>query len=234
MTRRDLLLMTLGGFAPRASAKGVIFIEMAGGPSHVDTFDLKVGPWTPSWMAPVRSGDVQFPSGLMPRLAEMLDRIVLVRGIEVASVVHPRNAVTGPLPRATAASFGEACAGALARVRGGARSVTIRLGSWDHHGNLYQQLRLISRAFDDGVASLIRRAGDGVKIVAMGEFGRRPGPLNQNGGRDHYPVHAALMAGGGIVGGRAIGRTDCMGEKIVERPCEDAFCASSGRLTVRL
>ena len=38
--------------SPIGTAKNVIFILMAGGPSHSDTFDLKEGAWTPSFMAP--------------------------------------------------------------------------------------------------------------------------------------------------------------------------------------
>ena len=32
----------------KGTAKNVIFILMGGAPSHVDTFDLKVGAWTPT------------------------------------------------------------------------------------------------------------------------------------------------------------------------------------------
>ena len=46
-------------------------------------------------------------------------------------------------------------------------------------------------------------------IVALGEFGRTPGPLNSQNGRDHYPaVMSVLLAGGGVRGGQAIGVTD--------------------------
>src|SRR5579863_1126701 len=204
MTRRDLLIIALGGLMPRASGQKTIFIEMAGGPSQADTFDFEVGPWTPSWMDPVHAGNFIFPAGLMPNLAAMLDRIVLVRGLRAPCAEHRPLVLPGVPLRATAATFGEACVRALAGVEAGARFVRIRLGSWDHHGNLYEQLRPMGRSFDQGVASLIRLSGENTRIVAMGEFGRRPGPLNQNGGRDHYPVHAALVAGAGLRGGMAI------------------------------
>jgi len=204
MTRRDLLITALGGLVPRASDQKTIFIEMAGGPSQVDTFDFEVGPWTPSWMEPVHFGDIIFPAGLMPKLAAMLDRIVLVRGLRAPCAEHRPLVLRGPLLRATAATFGEACHQARSLIEAGANFAHLRLGSWDHHGNLYEQLRPMGRAFDQGVASLIRSAGENIRIVAMGEFGRRPGPLNQNGGRDHYPVHAALLAGAGMPGGVAI------------------------------
>src|SRR5450631_3390483 len=51
------------------TAKNVIFILLQGAPSHIDTFDLKEGPWTPSFMAPTSYGSLRFPQGLMPNLA---------------------------------------------------------------------------------------------------------------------------------------------------------------------
>lgn len=191
------------------SPRATILIEMSGGPSHTDTFDLKIGPWTPAWMNPVRFGEILFPAGLMPSLAGMFDRIALLRGITAGSLIHRPIESGWPFLRASGASFEAACQRASRMIRDGAPRVHIRLGGWDHHGNLYEQLRTISQPFDAGVASLIAGLDrDGVlrstRIVAMGEFGRTPGPLNQNGGRDHHPVHAGLLAGGGIAGGAII------------------------------
>jgi uncharacterized protein (DUF1501 family) len=43
----------------------------------------------------------------------------------------------------------------------------------------------------------------------MSEFGRTPGLLNSRGGRDHYKdIMSAVLIGGGVRGGRAIGTTD--------------------------
>ena len=48
------------------------------------------------------------------------------------------------------------------------------------------------------------------------EFGRTP-KINKNVGRDHYPqAFSAVMAGGGIVGGRKYGKSDETGENVVE------------------
>ena len=44
-------------------------------------------------------------------------------------------------------------------------------------------------------------------ILWMGEFGRTP-QINPNVGRDHFPAAwSAVLAGGGIAGGQAYGRT---------------------------
>ena len=52
---------------------------------------------------------------------------------------------------------------------------------------------------------------DETLIIAQGEFGRTIGPLNGNGGRDHYPQQSVFFAGGRTKGGRAIGSTDSEG-----------------------
>jgi len=70
------------------TAKNVIFILMTGAPSHSDTFDLKEGSWTPAFMAPTSYGDVRFPQGLMPKIADQLDSVALVRSVRAWAAVH--------------------------------------------------------------------------------------------------------------------------------------------------
>jgi uncharacterized protein DUF1501 len=74
--------------SPIGTAKNVIFVLMAGGPSHSDTFDLKEGAWTPSFMAPASYGDIRWPQGIMPRLADQLDNIALLRSTKSWAAVH--------------------------------------------------------------------------------------------------------------------------------------------------
>jgi uncharacterized protein (DUF1501 family) len=50
---------------------------------------------------------------------------------------------------------------------------------------------------------------DTTLIVLYSDFGRTP-KVNSSNGRDHWPVGGALMIGGGIDGGRAVGATDDM------------------------
>ncbi len=73
---------------PLGVAKNCIFILMAGGPSHADTFDLKEGTWTPAAFQPTSFGDVRFPRGLLPKLAEQMDSIVLARSVKSWAAVH--------------------------------------------------------------------------------------------------------------------------------------------------
>ncbi len=51
----------------------------------------------------------------------------------------------------------------------------------------------------------------------MGEFGRTP-KINSGNGRDHFPnAWATVLAGGGIKGGQAFGKTSPDGMEVVER-----------------
>ena len=72
----------------KGTAKNCIFILMSGGPSHVDTFDLKEGAWTPAGFAPTSYGSIRWPKGLMPNLANQLDSISLVRSVKPWALVH--------------------------------------------------------------------------------------------------------------------------------------------------
>ena len=74
--------------SPISTAKNCIFVLMAGGPSHVDTFDLKEGSWTPSFMAPTSFGDLRFPQGLMPAIAGQIDSVAFLRSVRSWALVH--------------------------------------------------------------------------------------------------------------------------------------------------
>jgi len=123
-------------------------------------------------------------------------------------------------------TFGDSCLVArnLIAANKGTRFVHITFGSWDHHNNVYTNLRSMGPVLDSGLAGLLAdlantpsaRKGqsllDRTLIVVMGEFGRTPpsryGPSGLNGtqGRDHYQnVQCCLIAGGGVQGGRNIG-----------------------------
>jgi hypothetical protein len=70
-------------------AKNVIFILLAGAPSHTDTFDLKVvNGTTPSTFAPETVKGVAFPSGLMPKLGSMMNQFAVVRSMQAWALVH--------------------------------------------------------------------------------------------------------------------------------------------------
>ncbi|HJW93084.1 MAG TPA: DUF1501 domain-containing protein [Thermoanaerobaculia bacterium] len=74
----------------RSTAKSCIFIFLPGAPSQIDTWDLKEGSWTPSDFAPTSflGGNIRFPQGLLPKTAEHLDQIAIVRSGLAWAAVH--------------------------------------------------------------------------------------------------------------------------------------------------
>ncbi len=91
----------------RNTARFCIFILLAGAPSHVDTFDLKEGPWLPVDFAPTSYGDIRFPQGLMPMLATQLPRMAIVRSMRAWAVVHSLSQVWTQIGRNPAAVLGK-------------------------------------------------------------------------------------------------------------------------------
>jgi Protein of unknown function (DUF1501) len=81
-----------GRVQPRGSADCVIFLNLQGGPSQMDTFDVKEGKWGPE-NRDIRTTPqgFRFPYGLMPKLAGSLDDILLVRSMEAWETVHSRG-----------------------------------------------------------------------------------------------------------------------------------------------
>ena len=107
-------------------------------------------------------------------------------------------------------------------VEAGVGCVTLSIGGWDTHGQNFQQLRRQLPQVDRGVANLVQDLHDrgllnDVVIVMWGEFGRTP-RINNNAGRDHWaPVMSALVAGGGLKMGQAIGASTARGERPQDR-----------------
>jgi uncharacterized protein (DUF1501 family) len=108
-------------------------------------------------------------------------------------------------------------------VEAGVRCVTVAYGFWDTHGGNFSHLRQNLPVFDRGIAALVRdiyeRGLDkDVTLAVWGEFGRTP-KINKDAGRDHWPrVNGALLAGGGLRTGQAIGTTDALADSAKDRP----------------
>jgi hypothetical protein len=70
-------------------ARNLVFVLLAGAASHTDTFDLKVVPGvTPNDLRPESINGILFPVGILPRTAEHLGRIAIVRSVRSWSAVH--------------------------------------------------------------------------------------------------------------------------------------------------
>ena len=83
------LLHSAAGVNPtlHGTAKNTILIFLSGAPSHIDTWDLKEGPWTPLDFAPTTFGPIRFAQGLMPNTANQLPKMSIVRsGLSWAAV----------------------------------------------------------------------------------------------------------------------------------------------------
>lgn len=108
-------------------------------------------------------------------------------------------------------------------VEAGARSVSLSYGRWDSHGANFDLVRDHGSKLDQCVSALVKDLDqrgmlDDVLVVVWGEFGRTP-KINPEGGRDHWPqVSCALLAGGGLNHGQAIGETNRLGEVPDNRP----------------
>jgi hypothetical protein len=108
-------------------------------------------------------------------------------------------------------------------VEAGVRCVTLSYGRWDSHGQNFALVRDHGAKLDQAFTALIddlevRGMLDDVTVIAWGEFGRTP-RINNGAGRDHWPqVACALLAGGGMKAGQAIGSTNRLGEHANNRP----------------
>ncbi len=120
--------------------------------------------------------------------------------------------------------FGQGCLLARRLVERGVPFVEVTLDGWDTHANNFDAVKSQCGILDPAWATLMedlkgRGLLDTTLVAWKGEFGRTP-KINPQKGRDHYPdAWSAVLAGGGIMGGQAVGRTTKDGMKVEERPC---------------
>jgi hypothetical protein len=102
-------------------------------------------------------------------------------------------------------------------VESGVGCVTLAYGGWDTHGQNFVTLRNQLPELDRGVANLVQDLHDrgmdrDTVVVVWGEFGRTP-RVNGSAGRDHWaPCMSAMIAGGGLRMGQAVGASSSRGE----------------------
>jgi uncharacterized protein (DUF1501 family) len=106
-------------------------------------------------------------------------------------------------------------------------------GGWDHHYRNFQIMQdrhapWLDQAYSALIDDLRQRGMlDTTLVVAIGEFGRQP-RINDKAGRDHWEhCYSALLAGGGVRGGRVIGESDARAERPHERPLTPADLAAT-------
>lgn len=114
--------------------------------------------------------------------------------------------------------FGQSCLMARRLVEAGVRFVTVHYDcvdgySWDSHRNSDDVKKHLLPTFDQAYSALIRDLDargllSETLVVATGEMGRTP-KANANWGRDHWStLFSAVLAGGGVTGGRVYGASD--------------------------
>ncbi len=234
-----------GGPTPRA--RNCIVLVLTGGPSQLDTWDMK--PDAPSDVrgpfCPIRTNVPGIEiCEIFPRMARHADQYALIRSVySDGSPVHqeglrPIHAATERYVRVASSaqwSFERRCRRARQLVESGVRQVRVDMfdtvfhqSTWDSHGSRpFSTMRdyrdSVGPAFDAGFSTLLEELNEGgllesTLVVAMGEFGRTP-RMNPAGGRDHWTkCRTVVMAGGGVRGGQAYGSSDAIGAEPKDKP----------------
>ena len=135
--------------------------------------------------------------------------------------------------------FGQCCLLARRLIEAGVRFVTVNTFltvfdeiTWDIHGSkpftsIEGMRDIVAPMYDQAYSALIedlvdRGMLDDTLVCNLAEFGRTP-RVNPAGGRDHWPqCWTMYFAGGGVQGGRVVGRSDPIGGYPAERPCDPA------------
>ncbi len=133
--------------------------------------------------------------------------------------------------------FGQCCLLARRLIEAGVRFVTINTFltvfdeiTWDIHGSKpftsiegmkNHVIPMYDQAYGALISDLVERGMlDDTLVCNLSEFGRTP-KVNPAGGRDHWPqCWTVYFAGGGVQGGRVVGRSDPIGGVPAERPVE--------------
>jgi hypothetical protein len=110
----------------------------------------------------------------------------------------------------------------------GTRFVQATYTGWDDHNEIYGKLVPRCTTFDTAYAAFLddlagtpgstpgKTLLDETMVVVYAEFGRTLGPLNVQNGRDHHQRMSIVFAGGGVKGGRVLGKTNDVGDAAVD------------------
>jgi hypothetical protein len=133
--------------------------------------------------------------------------------------------------------FGQCCLLSRRLIEAGVRFVTVNTFltvfneiTWDIHGsNPFTSIdgmkTIVAPMYDQAYTALLedlsqRGMLENTLVCNLAEFGRTP-RVNPAGGRDHWPqCWTSYFAGGGVKGGRVVGRSDAIGGVPAERPVD--------------
>jgi hypothetical protein len=128
------------------------------------------------------------------------------------------------LKRGQSDGFGWQCLVARRLAERGVRFIELVDGSssnnWDQHGNMAEHA-VHAKNIDQPLAGLLRdlkQRGmlDETLVVWTTEFGRTPGVDGERGRGHHSACFSSWLAGGGVKGGIAYGKTDEIGATVAE------------------
>jgi hypothetical protein len=117
--------------------------------------------------------------------------------------------------------FGRQCLLARRFAEAGVRFIELTHQDWDHHGFVSNLMPRACRQIDKPIAGLLQdlqRRGllEDTLIVWGGEFGRTPDDPTQDGRGHNHKGFTMFLAGAGVRGGLAYGKTDDYGYEAVE------------------
>lgn len=122
--------------------------------------------------------------------------------------------------------LGQSCLAARKLVEAGVPFINVRTTGWDTHKKHFQRMNEMLPELDQALSALLADLdGKGLLestiVLCGGEFGRTPRVLWEapwNGGRAHFgKAFSYLVAGGGFIPGKVLGKTNKTGEEILER-----------------
>jgi len=121
-------------------------------------------------------------------------------------------------------TLGQSCLMARRLVEAGVRCVTIEHQNWDTHYHQFGTLKddLLPK-LDAAMSALFSDLADRgmlkkTLVLVTGEFGRTP-KINKDAGRDHWSrCFTVALGGGGIEGGRVVGKSDAYASDPADNP----------------
>jgi Protein of unknown function (DUF1501) len=163
------------------------------------------------------------------RAYSMLTSNAVHRALDIGQEPMPRREQYG------LTLFGQGCLAARRLVEAGSKFVTVFWDgygqfascAWDTHSHHYPRLKeYLLPGFDRAYSALIadldeRGLLDETLVLCLSEHGRTPRIDSRpvGAGRHHWSrVYSAVLAGGGLARGRAVGRSDHLGGDVSETP----------------
>jgi hypothetical protein len=80
-----------GSVRPKGTARACIFINLAGAPSHLDTFDSKDAPWNPADIDLRQYGNLILSRTLFPNLSRITNDLLVLRSVSSWEAAHERG-----------------------------------------------------------------------------------------------------------------------------------------------